>query len=1032
MYTDLFANPSRDYVVPTITPCSTDSGSEANLEFIKEGIGITSGSKILSNIDFGELKIPVESYSNESKIIRPGEVIFIQGLTKGLLDRKQGFTIPSLISDNISLNPFFYYIDLSINYNSSFKNVNKDIDASASYLENISIVDALNISFGDAGIKISTNYDASCISFIGDQEGYDFTISNVVLNIIDSSQNSDSPFPNGVNPSSIVLIEDPSKNVPNAKYPNTAMQGIIIKGIYPNMQSVCAGTTEIPQNFLFINHVTDWVTICEPVSVNYDSNVSTNLVIQFDPSTFIGIMPNIGFDFSIGSYTFNYDISLNAIVIVLNPLPDPSTDISNLVIDNSIMEYYNIMDSSISDSSLYFNNIFESGIFSSHLEDNYLIYSDIKDSELIRNGIEISEILGSEIEDSSILNSHIDDSSVSHLAPSDYLAYYSFDNNIIGIADVSPNTWIPTYVDGADGSALYVDGNVILYPGFSNPTDFTVSFWVKNGTHPTNDVVFEMASSSVPNDESIRISISQTGDLTAIIKDTATEISTAQDISTNFHFIILTKSAGSYSLYVDDPITSKWNSSSGLQPNLSGTLNSIGSDIGGLDKIDAYIEGFRIYSRALSSSERQDLKDNYIDITPSTISRSKIGLSRILNSDISATYITDSSIENSVLSNSEIENSALEISSVEYSILGNSNIENSYVSDSSCLSSFIIDTSIDNSFCKLVFMEGGRSNLNIFNDSIISFVDSEYDNFYLCDLSSNVNVDFGYVNDSSVFSSYIADSSVIGSRLDETDTIRCFIEDSSISLANIFNNQIKESYIKDSSIEISLISFTTIENSDISDSSISGNSIINNGSTVTNSTIVNSFTNTFKLLSYIDPCTGEPVYNYVTEDDTLEIDGSSNIVSIYNTLIWDSSINNAVIYDSSIYNSLIEDSSLIRCTTYNCIFDPLTYFEDTRDILVDPSISASYQITKDTSIFYIKKTKRLDVGMSGQSTETVISAGDYLEWVTENNLWRKFGKLYAWTSSIDCDNPLYKNLITGFYVYNPHTFDTKIEYMVFK
>jgi hypothetical protein len=85
---------------------------------------------------------------------------------------------------------------------------------------------------------------------------------------------------------------------------------------------------------------------------------------------------------------------------------------------------------------------------------------------------------------------------------------------------------------------------------------------------------------------------------------------------------------------------------------------------------------------------------------------------------------------------------------------------------------------------------------------------------------------------------------------------------------------------------------------------------------------------------------------------------------------------------------------------------------------------------EDSSLYYQKYVKKLDVGMNGCSTETVMSAGDYLDHITSNDLWRKFGDLYAWTSApdgcSDCDN-----LIDGFYVYNPHAFNVKIEYMLF-
>jgi hypothetical protein len=91
-----------------------------------------------------------------------------------------------------------------------------------------------------------------------------------------------------------------------------------------------------------------------------------------------------------------------------------------------------------------------------------------------------------------------------------------------------------------------------------------------------------------------------------------------------------------------------------------------------------------------------------------------------------------------------------------------------------------------------------------------------------------------------------------------------------------------------------------------------------------------------------------------------------------------------------------------------------------------------FDIYQDTSTFYLKHRRRLEVGMSGCSVDDLMSAGDYLNWVTTNGMWRKVGDMYIWTSAPDpTNNCTEKNLIDGFYVYNPHTFPVQIEYMVF-
>jgi hypothetical protein len=58
-----------------------------------------------------------------------------------------------------------------------------------------------------------------------------------------------------------------------------------------------------------------------------------------------------------------------------------------------------------------------------------------------------------------------------------------------------------------------------------------------------------------------------------------------------------------------------------------------------------------------------------------------------------------------------------------------------------------------------------------------------------------------------------------------------------------------------------------------------------------------------------------------------------------------------------------------------------------------------------------------------------MSAGDYLEWITENEDWKKVGDSYIWTSAPD--NGDTRNLIDGFYVYNPQTFPVQIDYLIF-
>jgi len=97
----------------------------------------------------------------------------------------------------------------------------------------------------------------------------------------------------------------------------------------------------------------------------------------------------------------------------------------------------------------------------------------------------------------------------------------------------------------------------------------------------------------------------------------------------------------------------------------------------------------------------------------------------------------------------------------------------------------------------------------------------------------------------------------------------------------------------------------------------------------------------------------------------------------------------------------------------------------------------SYDYIQDISInntdvsIYKKVTKRLDVGKSTESTDTVMSGGDYLEMITEENKWKKVSDIYAWTAAEDDSNCETSNLINGFYIFNPQNFSIKIDYIIF-
>lgn len=552
MAIDLFNNPSNDYIYPGLSPCP-GIGDDQYLVWTANGLAIIKGSDVVSEIGFNDLQVPVNSFSKQQVILGPGEVTFIPGLTKGLCNKNIGFFLPALNSSDLELNSFFLGIDFSINYYKNFSYTSTHIDVSGNFEQNIGISDALNIKLSELGIKVAATYDPSILCFAGTTPGYEYFITNAILRVYDASEAFDSPFPVGGNAPTYDLLEDPSAFIPAMKYPNTAMQGIALKGIYPSGQAEC-------DKWLYLHHVTDYVITFDPYDVNYDTEVSTNLAISYP----------------------------------------------------------------------------------------------------------------------------------------------------------------------------------IDYPGKPDFIDYVT----------TSDI---------------------------------------------------------YGLIIDSAV------------------------------------------------------------------------------------IEDASISNSIITNSNIQDSNIRDSSIE-------------------------------------------------NDSIIGI------------------------------------------------------------------------YASNTAFEQS-----TIDNGDIE------KSIINNGSTITNSRIIDSWINVYKLV--VNPSTGQIIW--VTEDASF-ID-----VVVNGGEIWDSSINQATLYDVSLYNCWIEDSSVTNCTLHNCLFDNQSVVEDTIDIMMDPSIACEFDVVQDTSIFYLRHRRKIEIGMNGCSVEDLMSAGDYLNLVTSRGWWKKVGDVYIWISSPDCEGDcLNKNLIEGFYAFNPHDFTIQIEYMV--
>lgn len=147
--------------------------------------------------------------------------------------------------------------------------------------------------------------------------------------------------------------------------------------------------------------------------------------------------------------------------------------------------------------------------------------------------------------------------------------------------------------------------------------------------------------------------------------------------------------------------------------------------------------------------------------------------------------------------------------------------------------------------------------------------------------------------------------------------------------------------------------------------------------------------------------------------------------------------------DSLVYSaSLIEDaSSKVPAYKYpnGAMLGyvlKITYPSITEDsdnyVLINhvPDYFTYYEASTGNPDCYIKYVKAVDVGLSGISCDPdKISAGDYLYYVQTNEEWEKVGPVRVWLTAEDPADSNIENLITGFYVFNPHTFAVKIDYM---
>ena len=233
---DVFNNSTDNYMKTGLAPCT---GTDENIfEFLpKKEVGIVNGSQILQTMYIGDVQIEVSAWEQNKKILAPGEVIYIAGLTKDLDNRSQTFVSDRFIPDTSLL---YMEVEFTINYNSNFKNVSSIFHCISDPSSGVNVVNAINTSLAASNIGVTAAIDSSTVKFTGSTAGYNFTVTDpIVIKDYDASMNVLTSW---------TVPEDITKSVEYAKYINGAMLGVIVKPVYPDDQSTY-------DKWLYLSHV---------------------------------------------------------------------------------------------------------------------------------------------------------------------------------------------------------------------------------------------------------------------------------------------------------------------------------------------------------------------------------------------------------------------------------------------------------------------------------------------------------------------------------------------------------------------------------------------------------------------------------------------------------------------------------------------------------------------------------------------------------------------------------------------------------
>jgi len=272
---DYFNNLSNNFIQPQLAQCPTADSNGSFFEFIpKRSLGIASGNDILDSIDFTGFSQAVTGWSKERKLLQPGEVIFIQGMTKEPTYRTEIFPFPPTITDMYNM-----YVDISINYYKNFKYITTEVSANGDVNLGITIANALNIKFNSQNININAATDAENFTFTGTTLGYDFNIVNDIFDIT-------------INSVTTSLYADVSQGTSYANYPNSAMLGYVLRVEYP------VSITDPAIMYVDINHVPNTLTY-------YEKDPNTSEYIQYTKKVDVGNNYSSGTVISSGDY-LNY------------------------------------------------------------------------------------------------------------------------------------------------------------------------------------------------------------------------------------------------------------------------------------------------------------------------------------------------------------------------------------------------------------------------------------------------------------------------------------------------------------------------------------------------------------------------------------------------------------------------------------------------------------------------------------------------------------------------------------------------------